>query len=133
MLKSAPLYAYVPVSDVARARKFYEDKLGLGKGQASGPGLMFKCSGDTGFFLYPTPNAGTNQSSCAFWQVGDIQATVAWLKGRGVVFEEYDTPDMKTEGSIFTGGGAMAAWFKDTEGNIMAVVQDLGDRDALDG
>ena len=133
MLKSAALYAYVPVSDVARAQKFYEDKLGLGKGQASGPGLMFTCAGGTGFFLYPTPNAGTNRASCAFWQVDDIQATVAWLKGRGVVFEEYDTPDMKTQDSIFTGGGAMAAWFKDTEGNIMAVVQDLGDRDALDG
>ncbi len=125
MLKSAALYSYVPASDMARARQFYEDKLGLGRGQPSGPGLIFKCAGGTGFFMYPTPGAGTNQASCAFWQVDDIRATVSWLKGRGVVFEEYDTPDMKTEGSIFTGGGAMAAWFKDTEGNIMAVVQDL--------
>ncbi|MGC1174620.1 VOC family protein [Polaromonas sp.] len=125
MLKSAPLYSYVPASDMARARQFYEDKLALGRGRSSGPGLIFQCAGGTGFFLYPTSNAGTNEASCAFWQVGDIKATVAWLKGRGVEFEEYDTPDMKTEGSIFTGGGAMAAWFKDTEGNIMAVVQDL--------
>jgi len=125
MLKSAPLYSYVPASNMARARQFYEDKLALGRGEPSGPGLIFKCAGGTGFFMYPTPGAGSNQASCAFWQVDDIQATVAWLKGRGVVFEEYDTPDMKTEDSIFTGGGAMAAWFKDTEGNIMAVVQDV--------
>jgi predicted enzyme related to lactoylglutathione lyase len=125
MLKSAPLYAYVPASDMERARQFYEDKLALGRGRPSGPGLIFQFAGGTAFLLYPTPNAGTNEASCAFWQVGDIKATVAWLKGRGVVFEEYDTPDVKTEGSIFTGGGAMAAWFKDTEGNIMAVVQDL--------
>ncbi len=125
MLKSAPLYSYVPVSNLERARQFYEDTLSLGAGQAIGPGLSFQCGNGTAFFMYPTSGAGTNDASCAFWQVEDIKATVAWLKGRGVVFEEYDTPDMKTEGSIFIGGGAMAAWFRDTEGNIMAVVQDL--------
>lgn len=125
MLKSAPMYSYVPASDMARARRFYGDTLGLGRGEASGPGLIFRCAGGTGFFMYPTPGAGSNQASCAFWQVDDIQATVAWLKGRGVVFEEYDTPHMKTVDSIFSGGGAMAAWFRDSEGNIMAVVQDL--------
>jgi predicted enzyme related to lactoylglutathione lyase len=125
MLKSAPIYSYVPVSDLERARGFYEDTLGLGRGEPSGPGLVFKCQGGTGFFMYPSPGAGSSQASCAFWQVDDILATVAWLKSRGVVFEAYDTPDMTTEGSIFTGGGAMAAWFRDTEGNIMAVVQNL--------
>ncbi len=125
MLQSAALYSYVPASDMERARQFYEDKLGLGRGQPSGPGLIFRCAGGTGFFMYPTPGAGTSQASCAFWQVDDIQSAVAWLKGRGVVFEEYATPEMTTVGSIFTGGGAMAAWFKDSEGNIMAVVQDL--------
>ena len=125
MLKSAPIYSYVPVSDLDRARRFYEDTLGLGRAEPSGPGLVFKCQGGTGFFMYPSPGAGSNQASCAFWQVDDIRATVAWLQGRGVVFEDYDTPDMTTEGSIFSGGGAMAAWFRDTEGNIMAVVQNL--------
>ncbi|MDO9357500.1 MAG: VOC family protein [Polaromonas sp.] len=125
MLKNAPLYAYVPVRDLERARRFYEDTLGLARGEASGPGLIFRCEGGTAFFMYPTPGAGTSEASSAFWRVDDIRATVAWLKGRGVVFEEYDTPDMKTEDSIFTGGGAMAAWFKDTEGNIMAVVQEV--------
>ena len=76
-------------------------------------------------FLYPTPNAGTSQASQAFWQVADLEAEVKELKARGVKFEEYDFPGMKMVDSIMTGGGAKAAWFKDTEGNIMAIVQRL--------
>ena len=125
MLKSAPLYSYVPVSDLERACRFYEQKLGLGPGEPSGPGLTYQCGFGTAFFMYPSAGAGTNQASCAFWKVKDVEAVVTWLKSRGVVFEEYDMPEMKTVNSIFTGGGASAAWFKDSEGNIMAVVQDL--------
>ena len=76
--------------------------------------------------VFHVPHA-RRRHRCAFWQVDDIQSTVAWLKGRGVVFDDCDTPGMKTVDSIFSGGGAMAAWFKDTEGNIMAVVQDLAE------
>jgi hypothetical protein len=77
----------------------------------------------TACFLYPTPNAGTSRASQAFWQVDDIEREVAELKRRGVAFEEYDMPDMKVQDSIYTGGGARAAWFKDSEGNILAVIQ----------
>jgi catechol 2,3-dioxygenase-like lactoylglutathione lyase family enzyme len=122
MLSQSPLYAYVPVHDLRRAQAFYQDKLGLGPGEPSDGGITFRCGGSTAFFMYPSAGAGTNRASCAFWAVDDVRATVAWLKGRGVVFEEYDTPDMKTVDSIFIGGGAAAAWFKDTEGNILAVV-----------
>ena len=125
MLKNAPLYSYVPVRDLERARRFYEEKIGLEPGATTGPGLSYACGNGTAFFLYPSAGAGTNESSCAFWQVDDIRAVVTWLKGRGVVFEDYDTPDMKTVDGIFTGGGARAAWFTDTEGNIMAVVQEV--------
>jgi catechol 2,3-dioxygenase-like lactoylglutathione lyase family enzyme len=125
MLKAAPLYSYVPVSDLARAQEFYEKRLGLGPGRAMGPGLSFQCGFGTAFFMYPSPGAGTNRASTAFWKVGDIDAVVAWLKSRGVVFEEYDQADMKTVNSVFEGGGAKAAWFKDSEGNIMALVQDV--------
>jgi catechol 2,3-dioxygenase-like lactoylglutathione lyase family enzyme len=125
MLKSAPVYSYVPVSDLARARKFYEERLGLGPGESTGPGLSFQCGYGTAFFMYPSSGAGTNQASCAFWKVSDVEAIVKWLKDRGVVFEEYDMPEMKTSNSIFSGGGAKAAWFKDSEGNIMALVQEL--------
>jgi hypothetical protein len=87
--------------------------------------LSFQCGFGTAFFMYPSPGAGTNRASTAFWKVGDIDAVVAWLKSRGVVFEEYDQADMKTVNSVFEGGGAKAAWFKDSEGNIMALVQDV--------
>ena len=73
--------------------------------------------------MYPTPNAGTSSASQAFWQVDDVEREVAELKRRGVNFEEYDTPQMKTDNGVATGGGAKAAWFKDTEGNIIALVQ----------
>ena len=79
----------------------------------------------TACFLYPTPNAGTSRASQAFRQVDDIEREVAELKTRGVNFEEYDMPDMKGENSIYTGGGARAAWFKDSEGNILAVIQSI--------
>jgi hypothetical protein len=125
MLKAAPLYPSIPVSDLERARKFYEVKLALGPGQPAGPGLSFSCGFGTALFIYPSPGAGTNQASCAFWKVGDIDAVVAWLKSRGVVFEEYDMSGMKTANGIFEGGAAKAAWFKDSEGNTMALVQDL--------
>jgi hypothetical protein len=61
--------------------------------------------------------------SYAFWRVDDVEAEIAALKARGVVFEEYDMPGLETVNSIATGGGAKTAWFKDTEGNILAVSQ----------
>ena len=75
--------------------------------------------------MYPTPNAGTSRASQAFWQVADVEREVAQLKARGVVFEEYDMPGLQTKNSVATGGGAKTAWFKDSEGNIMAVSQRL--------
>jgi hypothetical protein len=73
--------------------------------------------------MYKSAGAGTSKASTAFWQVDDVEAEVAELRGRGVVFEEYDMPGIKTENGISTGGGAKTAWFKDTEGNILAVSQ----------
>ena len=70
-----------------------------------------------------TPNAGTSKASQAFWAVSDVAQEVAELKKRGVEFEHYDAPEMKRKGDIHTGGGARAAWFKDSEGNILAIIQ----------
>jgi hypothetical protein len=75
--------------------------------------------------MYPTSNAGTSKASQAYWQVKDVEAEVADLKARGVVFEEYDMPGIETRNSIAVGGGAKTAWFKDTEGNILAISQRL--------
>jgi predicted enzyme related to lactoylglutathione lyase len=125
MLQQSPMYAYVPAKDVARARKFYEQKLGLKPKQEIAGGVAYEFGKGTGCFLYPTPNAGTSKASQAFWQVEDVEREVRELKGRGVKFEDYDMPGMKTENGIATAGGAKAAWFKDSEGNILALVQSL--------
>jgi predicted enzyme related to lactoylglutathione lyase len=123
MLKNAPIIAYMPVSDVQRARQFYEKKVGLEPREVYAGGVIYDCGNGTWFFMYPTPNAGTSKASQAFWSVTDVEAEVAELKARGVVFEEYDMPQLKTVNGIATGGGAKTAWFKDTEGNTLAISQ----------
>jgi predicted enzyme related to lactoylglutathione lyase len=125
MLQQSPLYAYIPAKDVARARKFYEEKLGLKPREQIAGGVTYEFAKGTACFLYPTPNAGTSKASQAFWQVEDVEREVRELKARGVKFEDYDMPGMKTEGGIATAGGAKSAWFKDSEGNILALVQSL--------
>jgi catechol 2,3-dioxygenase-like lactoylglutathione lyase family enzyme len=124
MLRTAPIRAYIPAADIARARTFYEGVLGLHPREEFAGGVIYECGG-TEVFMYPTPNAGTSQASQAFWQVDDVEAEVAGLKSRGVTFEEYDMPGLKTRNGILTAGGAKTAWFKDTEGNILAVSQRL--------
>jgi len=126
MLQNSPLYAYIPAKDVSRARRFYEDTLGFKPKLETAGGVVYEFGKGTACFLYPTQNAGTSKASQAYWQVQDIEREVAELKKRGVQFEEYDLPAMKTVNSIFTGGGARAAWFKDSEGNILAVIQNSG-------
>jgi predicted enzyme related to lactoylglutathione lyase len=123
MLKNAPIHAYIPVSDMNRARKFYEKTLGLTPKEESAGGVIYECGSGTWFFMYKSEGAGTSKANYAFWDVKDVEAEVAELKARGVVFEEYDMPAFKTVNSIATGGGAKTAWFKDTEGNILAVSQ----------
>lgn len=125
MLQDSPMYAYIPASDVPRARQFYEGTLGFVPKQELAGGVVYDFAGGTSCFLYPSPNAGTSKASQAFWQVGDIEREVAELKRRGVRFEDYDIPGKKDEHGIVTAGGAKAAWFKDSEGNIMAVIQSL--------
>jgi predicted enzyme related to lactoylglutathione lyase len=123
MLKDSPLIPYIPVKDVARARTFYEEKVGLKPKEEYAGGVVYELGKGTWVFMYPSPGAGTNRASTAFWSVADVAAEVSELKARGVVFEEYDGPGIKTVDSIATGGGAKTAWFKDTEGNIMAISQ----------
>jgi predicted enzyme related to lactoylglutathione lyase len=125
MLQKFPLYAYIPAKDVARARRFYEGNLGWKPKDVTPDGVFYEFAKGTGCYLYPTPGAGTSKASQAFWQVDDVERAIRDLEGRGVKFEDYDMPGMKTVNHIFTGGGAKAAWFKDTEGNILALIQSL--------
>jgi predicted enzyme related to lactoylglutathione lyase len=124
MLRNAPIRAYIPASNIARARKFYEEIVGLQAKEEYAGGIVYECEG-TGVFMYPTLNAGTSKASQAFWQVNDVEAEVAELKARGVKFEQYDMPGVTMKNGIMTGGVAKTAWFKDTEGNILAVSQRL--------
>jgi predicted enzyme related to lactoylglutathione lyase len=123
MLKNHPIVPYIPAADVARARRFYEQKVGLTPREEVAGGVVYECGNGSWIFLYPSGGAGTSQASQAFWQVDDLEGEVADLRKRGVVFEEYDLPGLKTVNGIATGGGTQAAWFKDTEGNIMALIQ----------
>jgi predicted enzyme related to lactoylglutathione lyase len=122
MLKNAPIIPYIPVSDLARARKFYSEKVGLEPKMENNGGLTYEC-GSNEIFMYVSGGAGTSKASQAFWAVKDVRKEVAELKARGVKFEEYDMPGMKTQDGIMDANGALAAWFKDSEGNIMAVIQ----------
>ncbi|NPC54656.1 VOC family protein [Caenimonas soli] len=124
MLQDSPMYAYIPAKDLARARKFYEEKVGLKPSQETNGGVVYEFGKGTACFLYPTPNAGTSQASQAFWSVADVDREIEALKAKGVVFEDYDMPGEKSAAGAITAGGAKAAWFKDSEGNIMALIQD---------
>ena len=126
MLQKYPMYAYIPAADVARARRFYEGQLGFKPAEEIDGGVSYEFAGGTAGFLYPADDAaGTSKASQAFWLVDDLEKLMAVMRERGIVFEEYDLPDMKTDNGIFVGGGAKAAWFKDTEGNIMALIEDI--------
>src|SRR2546427_5742032 len=123
MLKNAPIVPYIPVADVGRARKFYEGTLGLKPKEAYAGGVIYECGMGSWVFMYPSAGAGTSKASTAFWAVDDVAAEVRDLKARGVVFEEYNMPGVTTVNSIATAGGAKTAWFKDSEGNILAISQ----------
>jgi predicted enzyme related to lactoylglutathione lyase len=126
MLQSSPMFAYIPAHDLARARRFYEDRVGLRPKSEIAGGVYYESAGGTACFLYQTPNAGTSRASQAFWQVDDVDREIEELKARGVAFERYDEmPGERSPSGAVTAGGAKAAWFKDTEGNIMALIQDV--------
>jgi catechol 2,3-dioxygenase-like lactoylglutathione lyase family enzyme len=115
--------ATIPAKDLQGTRKFYEDVLRCEVVQETPAGITFR-SGDTYFDLYPTQFAGTAQHTIGGFLVADVQAAVADLQARGVKFEQYDMPGLKTdENGIADLGGEKGAWFKDPEGNILAVAQ----------
>ena len=80
MLQSNPMYAYIPAKDIARARRFYEQKVGFKPSKELNGGIVYEFGEHTACFLYPTPNAGTSQASQAFWEVDDIEREVAELR-----------------------------------------------------
>jgi predicted enzyme related to lactoylglutathione lyase len=123
MLTERRVHTTIPASDMDRAMRWYEEKLGFKPYERQAGVAMYRAAGDTRFILYPTPNAGKAPQTVMGFTTPDIEAEVRALKSRGIVFEDYDFPGLKTVNSIATTGNTRAAWFRDSEGNILGVVQ----------
>jgi catechol 2,3-dioxygenase-like lactoylglutathione lyase family enzyme len=117
--------AAVAVSDMERAREFYERKLGLSaEGDDPDGGRTYACGAGTSLHVFPSPNARASGATVAGWQVDDIECVVDEPTAKGVVFERYDEPSLTTdERGVAAPGGGKVAWFKDPEGNLFGLVQ----------
>ena len=122
-LKTATPKTALPVEDLARAKAYYRDKLGLEPTREVEGALFYEGSGNSGFLLFPTSGRPSGQHTQMAWFVTDIAATVAELKRRGVRFEEYDFPGLKTIDGVADLGYEKSAWFRDSEGNLLALGQ----------
>ena len=127
MLANNRAYATLPAANMDRAKAWYRDKLGLTPSREDPGGALFSLGANSIFLLYPSSFAGTAQSTAMEFNCEDVRAEVTVLRARGVVFEEYDMPGLKTDNGIAQLGPTLAAWFKDSEGNILALGDALGD------
>ena len=125
MLNDSLVEANIPASDLTRARDFYADKLGLTPSQQFGDeSLAYRTARGTAFNVYRTEYAGQAGHTIAQWHVDDIESEVHDLKAKGVNFEVYDLPGVQWDGEIASlEGMGRAAWFKDSEGNILCIDQ----------
>ena len=126
MLSDSKVEANIPASDLQRARDFYAVKLGLSPTrELPGEVLVYRTAGGTSFQVYRTDYAGQAGHTIAQWHVDDIESEVHDLKAKGVGFEVYDMPGVQWDGEIASlEGMGRAAWFKDSEGNIMCLDQE---------
>lgn len=124
MLGNARVTAVVPATDLQRARSFYEDKLGLRPLEMDygEEAVMYECGANTHLYVYRRGEPTRAEHTAVFFEVSDVEGTVDDLSRRGVRFEHYDLPGIVTDDrGIATMGNSKTAWFKDTEGNILAV------------
>lgn len=122
MLGNSDVFATVAVKDLNKAAAFYEGKVGLEKQPSSEQMVLLYRSGTSKILVYESQFAGTNQATTVTWLVDDVDAEVRELKGKGVTFERYNFPDTKLEGDVHVSGNRRNAWFKDPDGNILAIV-----------
>jgi len=116
----------LPVKDLNRAREFYEKKLGLKPLGARQDGKFLFAGGDGGTLaLFPKPEGTKAEHTAVSFLVKDIAREIKELAARGVVFEDYDFPGLKTENHVCVLGSQKAAWFKDTEGNYLCLHEDI--------
>jgi catechol 2,3-dioxygenase-like lactoylglutathione lyase family enzyme len=130
-LQASHVATRLPAQDLARARTFYSEKLGLGPVEERPGGLRYRC-GEGGFALFESSGRPSGTHTQMAFEVDDIEETVRELRGRGVEFLQYDVPGLKTvddiafvEGNYPSAGGngERAAWFRDSEGNLLAIGQ----------
>ena len=129
MLSSGRTATRLPAQDLERARRFYSEKLGLEPVEERPGGLLYRC-GDGEFALFASAGASSGDHTQMGWEVDDIEATVQELRSRGVEFEEYDFPGIRTVDGIADiegnypskgGKGERAVWFRDSEGNLLGI------------
>jgi len=124
-LSDCRVQALLAVSDLDRARRLYEQQLGLVPGEEEEEAVRYPCADGTGIGVYRSPqNAGKSPATLAGWFVDDLGQTMDDLASRGVVFEQYDQPGLATdEQRVFDAGRFRAAWIKDPDGNTIALTE----------
>lgn len=126
MLMNAPVTTILPVVDLTRAREFYENKLGFVAGNLTHDGkFVYPCGAGGSLALFPKDGGTKADHTAVSFKVPDIEAAIATMKARGVVFEDYDFPGLKTVDHVCVLGAEKAAWFKDTEGNYLCIHEDI--------
>jgi catechol 2,3-dioxygenase-like lactoylglutathione lyase family enzyme len=116
--------ATIAVKNLKSARKFYEGALGFKAVHTEGDQAVAYKSGKSQLLVYQSQFAGTNKATAATWIVKDVEGLVKELKGKGIAFEHYDFPGMTRKGDLHVAGTHKNAWFKDPDGNILALVSD---------
>jgi predicted enzyme related to lactoylglutathione lyase len=112
----------IPAQDIKRARDFYEQKIGLKPSEVQPDGGVMYSTGDTGFLVFPSMGKPSGEHTQMAFEVGDVPGAVNELKSKGVKLEEYDYPNFKSkDGLVDMPDGTKGAWFKDTEGNLIAL------------
>lgn len=123
-LTSSPVSVMLPISDPVQSEEFYSQRLGLPyEGTNGEQALLYRLSGGSQLVLLPRPDQEPSPSTAMSFEVSDLGAAIAELKGRGVAFEDYDQPGFTTVDHIWEGDGEKAAWFKDPAGNVLCVHQ----------
>ena len=126
MFETATVHGTIAVSDLDRARKFYEGMLGFQVKDERSDGVRYEDAAGHYFLIYPSRFAGTDKSTHISFEVSDVEEAAAELRERGVVFEEYDLPGIKTVNGIAEIQGVKGGWFKDPDGNILSLAELTG-------
>ena len=123
MLGKADATPMVAVKDLDRARRFYEETLGLETKEAMGGEMLEVKAGETLITIYRSEFAGTNKATALTFDVDDIEAEVSDLKKKGIFFEHYDMPGLEQRGDLYVGEGMNTACLKDPDGNILSLFE----------